>query len=77
MPLNRPRPNRFIGWVAPARDLPEILALSHRVLVLREGRVIAHLTRDEATPDSVLRALAGITDAGSVGHVTDAARREH
>ena len=51
-------------------DLPELLSLSHRVIVLREGRITAHLTRDEATPDAVLRAMAGIApvaDAASIG----------
>lgn len=42
-------------------DLPELLALSHRLVVLREGKVVAKLSRTEATPDAVLRAMAGIT----------------
>jgi ABC-type sugar transport system ATPase subunit len=41
-------------------DLPELLALAHRVVVLRQGRIAAELSRDEATPDAVLRAMAGI-----------------
>jgi ABC-type sugar transport system ATPase subunit len=43
-------------------DLPELLALSHRVIVLRKGRDTAQLSRDVATPDAVLRAMAGIAD---------------
>lgn len=45
-------------------DLPELLALSHRVIVLRAGRVTAQFAREQATPDAVLRAMAGITDVG-------------
>jgi ABC-type sugar transport system ATPase subunit len=41
-------------------DLPELLALSQRVIVLREGRVTAQFSREEAKPDIVLRAMAGI-----------------
>ena len=41
-------------------ELPELLALSQRVVVLRQGRIVAELARDQATPDAVLRAMAGI-----------------
>src|SRR5205814_4859603 len=34
-------------------DLPELLALSHRVVVLRQGRIVVELPRDQATPDAV------------------------
>lgn len=36
-------------------DLPEVLNLSHRVLVMAEGRITAELTGDERTEDNVLR----------------------
>jgi len=41
-------------------DLPELLALAHRVVVLREGKQVAMLAREAATPEAVLRAMAGI-----------------
>lgn len=37
-------------------ELPEVLALSDRVLVLREGRLSAEFSRAEATPERVLHA---------------------
>jgi rhamnose transport system ATP-binding protein len=37
-------------------ELPEVLAMADRVLVVCEGRLTADLTRDEATPESVMRA---------------------
>ncbi|MBS0262521.1 MAG: sugar ABC transporter ATP-binding protein [Planctomycetes bacterium] len=46
--------------VLVSSDLPELLALSHRLIVLREGRIVAQFTHAEATPDRVLRAMAGI-----------------
>jgi len=30
---------------------------------LRQGRIVAELARDQATPDAVLRAMAGIVSA--------------
>lgn len=41
-------------------DLPELLALADRIVVLREGKVTRKLERAEATPERVLRAMAGI-----------------
>ena len=37
-------------------ELPEVLAMADRVLVVCEGRLTADLSRDEATPESVMRA---------------------
>ncbi|HEY9038290.1 MAG TPA: sugar ABC transporter ATP-binding protein [Roseovarius sp.] len=36
-------------------DLPEVLNLAHRVLVMAEGRISAELTGDQRTEDNVLR----------------------
>jgi len=36
-------------------ELPEILGLSHRILVLSQGRQTALLTRDEATQDVIMK----------------------
>ncbi len=41
-------------------ELPELLSLSTRVQVLRDGRMAGELGRDEANQDSVLRLMAGI-----------------
>jgi rhamnose transport system ATP-binding protein len=40
-------------------ELPEVLGMADRVIVLREGRITAELTRAEADEDSVLRAAIG------------------
>jgi rhamnose transport system ATP-binding protein len=40
-------------------DLPELLDLSDRVLVMKEGRLTASLTREQANPESVMRAATG------------------
>ena len=41
-------------------ELPEVLHLSTRILVLREGRVAGELTRDAASQGAVMRLMAGI-----------------
>ena len=40
-------------------DLPEILAMSDRVLTMREGRLVGEFARAEATPERVMAAAAG------------------
>jgi D-xylose transport system ATP-binding protein len=47
-----------IGVVMVSSDLPELLGLSHRVLVMNQGRVTARLSASEATPEKVLAAAA-------------------
>ncbi len=42
-------------------ELPEVLGMADRVLVLREGQLIAELTRDEANEQSIMRAATGQT----------------
>jgi len=45
-----------LGIVAVSSELPEILAVSDRILVLCEGRPTAEFTRAEATEEKILRA---------------------
>jgi rhamnose transport system ATP-binding protein len=40
-------------------ELPEVLGMADRVLVMREGRITAELSRAEANEDSVMRAATG------------------
>src|ERR671911_484540 len=52
---------RGMAIVLISSDLPEVLATSDRILVMREGRQMAILGRDEATPEVVLAAAMGQT----------------
>jgi ABC-type sugar transport system ATPase subunit len=45
-------------------ELPEVLALSHRILVMREGRVAGIVPRAEAPPQRVMQFMAGYEIAG-------------
>ena len=40
-------------------DLPEVLGMADRVLVMREGRLVAEIPRAEATQETVMTAAAG------------------
>jgi rhamnose transport system ATP-binding protein len=40
-------------------ELPEVLGMADRVLVLREGSLVAELSRDEADEASIMRAATG------------------
>jgi len=41
-------------------DLPEVLGLADRVLVMRMGRLVAEFTREAATPERVMAAATGV-----------------
>jgi ABC-type sugar transport system ATPase subunit len=40
-------------------ELPEILGMSHRVLVMRQGRIVADIPRAEATEERIMAAATG------------------
>jgi rhamnose transport system ATP-binding protein len=48
-----------IGIIMISSDLPEVLAISDRVLVMREGRQMAILDRAQATQEAVMTAAMG------------------
>ncbi|HEX2718315.1 MAG TPA: sugar ABC transporter ATP-binding protein [Gemmatimonadaceae bacterium] len=41
-------------------ELPELLSLSNRILVLREGRIVGEVPRSQATEEKLLRLMAGL-----------------
>jgi ribose transport system ATP-binding protein len=48
-------------------ELPEILGMSDRILVMRRGRICGEFTRAEATEENILdRALRGATELSDV-----------
>lgn len=48
-------------------ELPEVLGVSDRILVMRAGRIVAEFSRAEATEDAIMRAATG---AGGNGGAT-------
>jgi ribose transport system ATP-binding protein len=51
---------RGAGIVMVSSELPEVLGMSHRVLVIREGRIRGEFARGEATPDAVIAVATGV-----------------
>jgi ABC-type sugar transport system ATPase subunit len=48
-----------LAIVMVSSELPEVLGLSDRVLVLHEGRMTGEFARGEATPERVMAAAMG------------------
>ncbi len=46
--------------VMVSSELPEVLGMSHRVLVVRDGRLCAEFGRADATPDAIIAAATGV-----------------
>jgi L-arabinose transport system ATP-binding protein len=46
---------RGIAVIVVSSDLPEILGVSDRVMVMREGRIVASVDRADASQDLLLR----------------------
>jgi len=45
-------------------EMPELLGMSDRILVMHEGRLSAEFDRAEATQEMVLAAAMGVSDNG-------------
>jgi ribose transport system ATP-binding protein len=50
---------RGAGIVMVSSELPEVLGMSHRVLVVRDGGIRAEFAREKATPENVMAAATG------------------
>jgi rhamnose transport system ATP-binding protein len=53
-----------LGIILISSDLPEVLAMSDRILVLHEGRITAEIPREQATEERVMFAATGSADGG-------------
>lgn len=52
-----------LGILLISSELPEVLNLSTRILVMRAGRIVGEVPRDRATQEALMRLMAG-ADAG-------------
>ena len=43
-------------------DLPEVLGISDRIMVMSEGRISRELNRDEANQESIMKLAVGINN---------------
>jgi ABC-type sugar transport system ATPase subunit len=52
-----------IAIILISSELPEVINLATRVLVMRHGRLAAEFQREQATQERLMRAMAGVSDA--------------
>jgi len=45
--------------VMVSSELPEVLGMSHRILAIRDGRIVREFARDDVTPEAVIAAATG------------------
>ena len=48
------------GVLLISSELPEVIALSHRILVMRQGQLVAEVRHPDATQEKLLRLMAGV-----------------
>jgi ABC-type sugar transport system ATPase subunit len=47
-------------------ELPEIIGMSDRIYVMREGRIVAEIPHAEATQERIIRFAMGADEAGTI-----------
>ncbi|MCV3767542.1 sugar ABC transporter ATP-binding protein [Rhizobium sp. TRM95796] len=52
-----------LSVIMVSSEIPEILGMADRVIVMREGRIVGEYARDGLTAEALVRAAAGIGDA--------------
>lgn len=50
-----------LSVIMVSSEIPEIIGMSDRVIVMRDGLIASELSRDELTPETLVRHAAGIT----------------
>jgi ribose transport system ATP-binding protein len=50
---------RGVGIIMISSELPEVLGMSDRIMVMREGTIVGELTRDVATEEGVMKYAVG------------------
>jgi len=56
---------RGVAILMISSELPEVLGMSDRILVMREGRIAGELSRPEATPERIMALSTGLADVKS------------
>ncbi len=52
-----------LAVIMVSSEIPEVMGMSDRVIVMREGRIVSELTGAALTPEALVRAAAGIPEA--------------
>jgi len=53
-----------VGVLLISSEMPEVLGMSDRILVMREGRLVGNLDRAEASEETLLQRAAGVINGG-------------
>ena len=53
-----------LAVIMVSSEIPEILGMSDRVIVMREGRMVAELEKEDLNPETLVRYAAGIKGSG-------------
>jgi rhamnose transport system ATP-binding protein len=57
--------SRGLAVVMVSSDLPEVIGMADRVLVMREGRLVTEIARADATEEAIMAAALGHAVAAS------------
>lgn len=57
--------SRGMGILMASSDMPEILGMSDRIIVMSEGRITAEFTREEATQEGIMKAAVPMSAVAS------------
>jgi len=49
-----------VGVMLISSEMPEVLGLSTRILVMREGRMVGEVRGEEAAQEGLMRMMAGV-----------------
>ncbi len=54
-----------LAVIMVSSEIPEVLGMSDRIIVMREGLMVAELSKDDMTPETLVRHAAGIEEIAS------------
>lgn len=54
-----------LACIVISSELPEIIGLCHRAIVMREGRLMGEVSEDEMNEQSIMRLAAGVTEGSA------------
>jgi ABC-type sugar transport system ATPase subunit len=56
-----------LGLILISSELPEVLAVSDRILVMHEGRLVAEMASEEASEERIMRHIHSSEEEGAEG----------
>jgi rhamnose transport system ATP-binding protein len=52
-----------LAVIMVSSEIPEIIGMSDRIIVMREGRQVAEIDQQQVSPEKLVRSAAGIDEA--------------